>query len=699
MTPRPDSGQVSRLTKTEAAERVKKLRLLIEAHRYNYHVLDRETLPAGALDSLKQELFKLEQQFPTLITPDSPTQRVGGAPLAGFTKVNHATRMLSLNDAFSEQDLRDWLERLERQLGSSVGELHCSPKVDGLAVELEYRNGVFIRGATRGDGEVGEDITQNLKTIEAIPLRLRGKPPALLVVRGEALMTKAELERINREQARQGLKPYANTRNVAAGSLRQLDSKTTALRRLDFFAWGVPGSVEPAFLRIYPTRAEEYERLRQFGFKVNPYAAVVRGLPGVLAYHRRLAERRDRLAFEIDGAVITVNDNQRFYRAGVVGKAPRGAIAFKFSPRQATTIVENIIIQVGRTGVLTPVAVLRPVELSGITISRASLHNADEIVRLGLKIGDTVIVARAGDVIPQVIRVLTELRSGQERAVRFPKHCPACGNPIVKDGAHHRCTNRDCFALQRERLYHFVARPAFDIVGLGPKIIDKLIEAGLVTDPADFFTLREGQLRQLEGFDVTSERKLLANISARKQIAFSRFIYALGILHIGEENARVLARFVTDGARRSRSEGGTKQAKMPLEFWQALHSLTAADFERISGIGPKVGQSLFDWFHDQQHQRLLDRLTKAGVTIVAETIKRSALSGKTFCFTGTLSSFEREEAKALVRSFGAEAFETVSKKLDYLVIGESPGSKLEKAKRLGVTILTETQFRQLINAK
>mgnify|MGYP001568094858 CR=1 FL=1 len=447
------------MNKSEAKTRIEKLREGINRHRYNYHVLDQSTLPESALDSLKKELFDLEQKFPDLVTLDSPTQRVGGLPLKEFKKVTHREpRMISLNDAFSEEDMRDWLSRLENYLKKSFkNEFYCDLKMDGLAIELVYENGLLVQASTRGDGVIGEDVTQNIKTIDAIPLRLeienwKLEIPEPLVVRGEVFLTKKEFARINREQEKEGEKIYANPRNVAAGAIRQLDPKITASRKLDFFAYDIVGESREE-LKNYPTKKSEYDALKTFGFKTNPHGVVAKSLEEIFEFQKKWEKDREKLPYEIDGVVVSINDNQTYQSAGIIGKAPRGAMAYKFSPREATTQVLEIKVQVGRTGVLTPVAVMKPVSVGGTTITHATLHNADEIDRLGLKVGDTVIISRAGDVIPKITSVLKDLRTGKEKAFQMPKFCPIDGSPVVRDSLSagrrsvaYKCSNPNCAA-------------------------------------------------------------------------------------------------------------------------------------------------------------------------------------------------------------------------------------------------------------
>jgi len=634
-----------------AKERIEKLKKEINKYRSSRITFNKELISPEAEDALKKELFDLEMQFPDLLTPDSPTQRVAGKPLKEFAKVRHDVRMTSFNDAFSEDDMRAWFKRLEDYLGAPLSTrsaarsdadaksaplFYCELKIDGLAIELEYENGVFVRGSTRGDGMIGEDVTQNLRTVDAIPLRLHdaeetraelkrlGLDPKKynldvprLVVRGEVFLTKREFAKINREQARQGEKLYANPRNVAAGSIRQLNPAVTASRRLDSFQYDIVTEIGQT------AHEEEHLMLAALGFKTNPNNKSARTLDEVFAFRDHWAEHREKLDYEIDGTVVIVNDNAVFERAAIIGKAPRAAMAYKFSPREATTIVREIKVQVGRTGALTPVAVMDPVNVGGVTITHASLHNADEIGRLGLKIGDTVIISRAGDVIPQVTRVLPEFRTGRERAFKMPARCPVDGSRVVREGAISRCSSRTCAAQHREQLYHFVSRGAFNIEGLGPKIIDKFLDEGLIADAADIFTLREGDIAALERFGERSAENIVQEASLKRRVTLPRFLYALGILHVGEETAVTLARSFDFGTGAGGAVRDTRAARkkisadaVPIEdIAQTLRLLSLDDLQKVQDIGPIVAKSIYDWFRESRNVKLLERLEEAGVTV------------------------------------------------------------------------------------
>lgn len=686
------------MDKTRAGERVEKLKKEIRKYRYAYHVLNKEEISPTALDSLKKELFNLEQEFPELVTPDSPTQRIGGKPLKAFKKVRHERVMLSFNDAFSEKDMRDWLERVENYLSRRVKPIfYCELKIDGLAIELVYKKGVLVQGSTRGDGLIGEDVTQNLKTIESIPLRLETKDsrqtslrrsldgqvkfriPEKLVVRGEIFITKKEFNRINKEQLRKGGKPYANPRNVAAGSLRQLNSKITASRKLDSFQYALTTDIGQE------THEKEHEMLKGFGFKINSHNRVVTSLAKVFEFRNYWEKNREKLPYEIDGVVVVVNDNKIFEKAGVVGKASRAAIAYKFSPKEATTKIDGIKVQVGRTGALTPVAELRPVEVGGVTVSHATLHNYDEIRRLGVRIGDTVIVSRAGDVIPQIKKVLSNLRNGKEKMFRMPVMCPVDGSKIIKDKVIYRCSNPKCGARHKQSLYHFISRSAFDVRGLGKKIIDRFLDEGLIGDSADIFTLKEDDIAVLERFGEKSADKIVREINEHRKISLSRFLYSLGILHVGEETARLLAQVISNSQF---------PISKPVSVLKAFQRLTLGDLQEIPDIGPRVAESIYGWFREKYNIALLEKLEKVGVEIKDEKLKTKnlKLKAKIFVLTGTLTSLSREEAREKIRILGGEISESISKKTNYVVVGENPGLKYNKAKKLGVKIIDEKKF-------
>jgi len=648
------------MTKQEAKRRVQKLKKVIKHHRYLYHVLDKQEISDAALDSLKKELFDLEQEFPSLVTADSPTQRVGGKPLAKFKKVKHPQPMLSFNDAFSEEDMKDWLERITKLLTDKEKkeiDFYCELKIDGLAIELIYEEGILKTGSTRGDGKIGEDITQNLKTVEAIPLDADD-----IVVRGEVFIPKKVFEKFKKE--------YANPRNLAAGSVRQLDPKITASRQLDSFIYDIIDNTE--------YHQEKHSKLKKLGFKTNPHNKYCKDLSEVFKFHKHVFKIREKLPYEIDGIVVIVNSSKLFDKLGTVGKAPRGAIAYKFPAMQVTTVIEDIRVQVGRTGALTPVAHLKPVRVGGVIVARATLHNEDEIKRLGVKIGDTVVIERAGDVIPDIVKVLPGLRNGKEKEFKMPKHCPICGGVVVKsEGVVSRCSNKKCFAQRKEFFNHFVSKQAFDIDGLGPKVIDQLIGKGLISDPADLFNLKKEELISLERFAIKSATNFIEAVSGKKEISLPRFIYALSIRNVGEETALDLIKYF----------GSLRRIK----------EASLSELENIQDVGPVVAQSIYSWFREKKNLDYLEKLEKVGVKITKyESKKDKNFIGKTFVLTGGLESMTRDEAKQKIRDLGGDISTSVSKETNYVIAGSDPGSKYDKALKLGVKILTEKEFIKLI---
>lgn len=662
------------MAKEQAKKRIGKLRQEIEHHRYLYHVLDRQEISDAALDSLKHELLQLERQFPRLVTPDSPTQRVGGESRKEFKEVHHRVPMLSLEDGFSEEEVRAWEER-NRKLAPPHTRLSyfCELKVDGLAISLRYRDGLLIQGATRGDGRTGEDVTENIKTIEAIPLQLRGHAPNDVEVRGEIYMTKKAFAELNKRQAATGGKIYANPRNVTAGSVRQLNSNITASRELRFAAYDV--AVGPTFAKHH----EEHEALRRWGFPTNPEAGIARDLTAVEQYHARWAKKRERLPYEIDGIVVLVDDNALFERLGVVGKAPRGAVAYKFSARQATTVVEEIRVQVGRTGALTPVAVLKPVALGGTTVSRATLHNEQEVQRKDIRVGDTVVIQRAGDVIPEVVEVLKRLRPKGAKEFRMPATCPICGSKVVREdsGAIHRCTSKNCTARQERAIRHFVSRAAADIEGIGPKLIRKLLDEGLIRDAADIYGLQEGDIAEMERYAEKSASNVIASIAARKRLSFGRFLYGLGIRHVGSITAEDLA-----------------QAFGSLDH---LRRASFADVNGVEGVGEVVARSIVEFFSDPRTGALLKKIEDLGVTMInPPKSERGPFYGKTVVVTGSVPGMSREEAWEAVRRLGGKASDSVGKSTSLVVVGEGAGSKARKAEELDIPTMDAEAFAALV---
>lgn len=701
------------MTKTEAQKRIIKLRQEINFHRYNYHVLDKETISEGALDGLKHELFQLETEYPDLITSDSPTQKVGGRALAKFEKVKHQPPMISLFDAFSATDLWDWKKRMENYRPGNY-HYYAELKLDGLAVSLKYHQGLLSEGSTRGDGQIGEKITANLKTIDSVPLRLRQPNEKELrgigldnsqikdlekiltggevEIRGEAIMTKKTLESLNRHYQPLNRPLLANTRNGAAGSLRQLDPKITAERRLDFLAYDLLLSGQRD--NIVSTREQAEKLVKLLGLKVLAHNRYCPDLEAVIRFHAEWEKRRESLPFHIDGVVVKVNELIEWERLGIIGKAPRYAMAFKFSAEQATTKLLDVVWQVGRTGTLTPTAVLNPVRVGGVNISRATLHNFDEIERLQLKIGDTIIIERAGDVIPKVVMVLPKLRTGKEKKIQVPKFCPICSAKVeqVKNEVAWRCINPSCYAVSLRSLEHFVSRGAMDIDGLGPKVIEQLFEAGLIRDAADLYSLAKSDLLSLERFAEKSADNLLQAMIDRKKVELFRFLYALGIRHVGVESARALSVFL---AERFRIKSKTIS---PLKLWEMMSSLNISDLSQVPDFGVVVSKSIIDFFHSAAGARLSQKFSAVGLELILpeKTLASGFFQGRSVVLTGSLSSLTREEAKDKIRTQGGKITESVSSKTDYLIVGADPGSKFNQAKKLGVKILSESEFLVLI---
>lgn len=659
--------------------RYEKLKDTINRYRMLYHVYDKEEISQEALDSLKHELTEIEAKYPEIIAPDSPSQRVAGKPLPGFKKVRHTIAQWSFNDAFSPGEMREFDARVKRFLESKEQPTYlCELKIDGLKVVLEYKQGILQTAATRGDGVVGEDVTHNIKTIESVPLSL--SRPVDVVVEGEAWMSAKALEELNRRQEKAGKPPFANPRNAAAGSIRQLDPSITASRKLDVFVYDVAQASE----KVPDTQGGELEYLRELGFKVNAHYAIAPTIEEAIHYWEKWKEKGRAQEYWVDGVVVKVNERAFQERLGYTGKAPRFAIAFKFPAEQVTTIVENIVLQVGRTGVLTPVAHLKPVSVAGTTVSRATLHNEDEIRRLDVRVGDTVILQKAGDVIPDIVQVVTELRTGKEKPFKWPKKVAECGGDgsieRIPGESAWRCVDKNSFAVIRRKFHNFVGKGALDIEGLGKKTVDLLLEQGLVSEFDDIFTLTEGDVLPLPGFADISAQKLIAAIQkSAKGVPLSRLVVGLSIPQVGEETALLLAH----------------------EF-KTIDDIAKATPERlmqISGIGEGMAEEIAAWFLDSNNRALIDRLKKE-IRIVSEKSTGSArktLAGKTFVLTGTLSAFSRDEAKKKLRALGADVSSSVSKKTSYVVAGESPGSKYTDAVRLGVPVLTEEEFLHIVS--
>ncbi|PZV17297.1 MAG: DNA ligase [Leptolyngbya sp.] len=673
-------------------QRLQELRQLLQNASYAYYVLDAPVLEDAVYDTLYHELIALETQYPSLITPDSPTQRVGERPASQFTSVRHNIPLYSLENAFGNEDLAKWQDRW-RRVAPNIADFEyvCELKIDGSSLALTYENGVLVRGATRGDGIAGEDITQNVKAIRSIPLKLNVEnPPAMVEVRGEAFLPLNSFAQINQERSQAGESLFANPRNAAAGTLRQLDSKIVAKRKLDFFAYTLhfeKGKEEREKGEIPPPSSQwaVLQTLKQLGFRVNLEGALCSNLVEVIAFCDRWSVERRNLPYLTDGVVVKLNSLALQAQLGFTQKFPRWAIALKYPAEEAPTVVENISVNVGRTGAVTPLAEMRPVLLAGTTVARATLHNRDRIAELDIRVGDTVIIRKAGEIIPEVVRVLYELRPAGTEPFQMPTACPECRQPLVKPEteAVTRCINASCPAIVRGAVEHWASRDAMDINGLGEKWVLQLVETGLVQSVADLYDITVEQLMTLERMGQKSAEKLVRAIAASKQQPWSRVLYGLGIRHVGSVNAQVLTQQFTSV--------------------EALSQATVDAISSVYGIGTEIAQSVHQWFQNPANQDLIQRLQTAGLEFYSTpNTQHSTLpqlfSGKTFVITGTLPTLKRDEAKALIQSAGGKVTESVSKKTSYVVVGEEAGSKLKKAQTLGITVLSEAELLALLNA-
>ncbi len=671
------------MNKKQAAERAVKLRELINDYRYNYHVLNKSTMSEAAADSLKHELEQIETKFPELITPDSPSQRVAGQPLPGFTTVEHSERMLSLNDVFDETELLAWEKRIAKLMpAGKTLDYFVDLKMDGLACALVYEDGALVRGITRGDGLVGEDVTMNVRTIESVPLRFRHSQNAATFlqgrteVRGEIVIYKSDFEKLNEERKEKGLPLFANPRNTAAGAIRQLDPKLVAARKLQFRAYDL--------IRDYPKDVPRndfaYQVLQEIGLAVNPQARAAKTIKAVMDFAHEWEEKRKNLPFNTDGLVIKVNDRELFRRMGIVGKAPRGAAAYKFAAEQSTTKVKDIFVSIGRTGAATPVAVLEPVVVAGSTVQMATLHNEGEVLRKDIRIGDTVIIHKAGDVIPEVVEPLKKLRTGAEKPFVMPQNCPECNTKLAKvkaEDAVWRCPNEACPSRVWKRIQHYASKAALDIEGLGEKNVIALLSAGLIQEIPDIYALKKDQVIKLERFAEISATKLVNSIQAKKNPPLARFIYGLGIRQVGSQTAVDLANH--------------------FRRLDTLGTATYKELQEIEGIGETVAEAITVWFDDPENQRVLAEFRKHGVW--PQEVKRTSgpLTGKSFVVTGTLDSMSREEAGDKIRALGGIFQSSVGNETNYLVAGHSVGaSKLAKAKKTGTTVIDEAAFLKLL---
>ena len=707
-----------KLSPEQAKNRIENLTREIEVHRRAYHVSDQPTLSDEAYDSLVEELVVLERVYPEYAHPNSPTKRVGGEPLKVFKKVRHTTRQWSFDDVFDHAELVAWDKKVKRLLQKesqlstfnfqlSSLEYVCELKIDGLKMILTYENGALVQGATRGDGKIGEDVTENIRTIKSVPLQL-SKADVSGVFIGEVWLPGKELERINAERIQKNEPVFANPRNAAAGSIRQLDSRVTASRQLNSFVYDIDQIVG---MKTMPeTQKEELELLQELGFQINPHFRVCHSVEEIESYYEEWNKKRLTLPYGLDGIVIKVNVRAFQEALGYTGKAPRFGVAYKFPAEQATTVVEDIQVQIGRTGVLTPVAHLRPVRIAGSVVSRATLHNYDEIKRLDVRVGDTVVLQKAGDIIPEIVSVITSLRTGKEKKVHEPKKCPICGSSVerrsigvvggkskMEESAALYCSNPGCFAIEKEYLIHAVSKKGLDIPGLGEKIVEQLMNEGLVKDISDIFALTVGDLMPLERFAEKKADKIVDSIVAAKKVSAAKFFFALGIHHVGEETAELITNRIKNREfLPGRQAGGIKNLK---EIAANVPKITQEEWMSIDGIGKVMAESLVEWFQDEEHQALLRALEDVGVQVVfpQERSGGRPWQGKTFVLTGELSAFTRDGAKAMIKERGGSVSSSVSRKTDYVVVGENPGSKYTDAQRLGVSILNEDEFQKMLS--
>jgi len=676
--------------------KLNRLRKQIDDLRYRYHVLNDPEVTDQMYEGLMDELRKLEEKNPGLITADSPTQRVAGVVAEKFKKIEHTVPQWSFNDAFNEEDLKNWESKIRRFVEKELGKVPddfdyvCELKIDGLHMVLTYEDGLLITAATRGDGKVGENVTQNIKTIHSVPLRL--KESVNLVAEGEVWLGPKMLEKLNKEREKKGEALFANPRNAAAGTIRQLDSKIVAERKLSLTAYDISSGEIPE------TQEEELKNLAKLGFHTDDNWKVCKNVGEIMQFYNNLQKKKNSFKFWIDGVVIKVNQKKYQDALGFTGKAPRWAIALKFPAEQGKTKIKDIYVQVGRTGALTPVALMDPVKLAGTTVTHATLHNFDEIKRLDVRIGDTVIVEKAGDIIPKVLRVLDKMRDGSEKRVREPKKCPICGGEVKRRENLDKkqsasvglfCSNPKCYAQELKNIIHFVSKKAYNIDGMGKKIVEHLISEGLIKNVADIFTLTKGDLEPLERFAEKSAENLIESIKKAKQVTLPRFIFGLGIRHVGEETAIALAKEYSDSDGSASGGGG-------------LNNIMKADLEdlqEVNDVGSRVAESIFEWFRDEENKALIEDLLSNGIKIQntkITKIQNTKFRDKVFVLTGGMEAMSRDEAKDKIRELGGDVSSSVSKKTDYLVAGDKAGSKLDKAKRLDVRILTEQEFLSLI---
>ena len=668
------------MEREEARKRIEELRKEINYHNYRYYVLNDPVISDEEYDALFKELLELEEKFPEFKSPDSPTQRVGAPPQKEFKPFPHKEEMLSLQDARNEEEIIEFDKRIKRFLNLPERlpiEYTAEPKIDGLSTEIVYEDGILKGAGTRGDGNVGEDVTLNIKTIKTIPLYLienkEYQIPKRIDIRGEVYMNKKDFEELNKERLKKNETLFANPRNAAAGSLRQLDPNITAKRKLDFFAWGI-GYREGI---EFKSQWEVLSALKAWGLKVNPYIKLCKNIDEVIDYYREFKERRDSLPYDIDGIVIKVNSLDMQKKLGKTIRAPRWAIAGKYPAPEVTTKIRKVLFQVGRTGIITPVAIFDPTPVGGVMVQRATLHNFDEIKRMDVRIGDWVYLRRAGEVIPEVVKPVKEKRTGEEKEILPPSKCPVCSGEVFKEGAYLKCINLSCPAKLKRAIKHFASKRAMDIEGLGTKLIEQIVDRGLVKDLADIYYIKRHQWAALERMAEKSAENIINAIEKSKRVPLARFLYALGIPLIGEHGAKLLAKHF----------GSVEK----------LYDVRIDQLQRIEGIGPEMAESVVKFFREERNRKVIEKLINAGIKFEEIKVsKENPFYGKTFVFTGTLKSFTREQAQRIVEDFGGRAAGSVSKKVDYLVVGEEPGSKLDKAKELGVKIINEDEFLKMI---
>jgi len=704
------------MNKKETEIKIKKLREKIKDLNYKYFVLDESEVNESVRDSLKRKLITLEAEFPDLITPDSPTQRVGSALSGRFKKVKHKTPKKSLEDVFSDEEIAKWYERISKLVREpSKIEFVCELKIDGLNITVLYENGEFKQAVTRGNGKEGEDVSHTVKTIESIPLHLR--EDVSIEVSGEVFMPKKEFNRINREQEALGMDKFANPRNSAAGTVRQLDPKVASSRKLEMFFYHLDSSF---FKEQVKTQFDLLRFFNKLGLKTEKHYTKLKTIEEVIEYCNSWHKKRDDLPYEIDGIVIKVNNFELQEKMGTTAKAPRYAVAYKFPAEQVSTTVREVIFQVGRTGAVTPVAVLEPVLVAGSTVSRATLHNEDEIKRKDIRIGDTVIIQKAGDVIPEVVEVMEDLRTGSEKEINFPKNCPVCGSELIRKAGEsaYRCPNQSCYAVETERLIHFVSKKGFNIDGMGNKIVKQLIDEGIIQQPDDVFKLTVGDLLGLDLFQIKRAQKLIESINKSKGVMLDHLLFALGIRYVGEQSGYDLAHFlVTRGEfkkyknlpeRKIKEEGqvslfgeGSSLLQSDginiLDIFETIRSLELEDIENIDGFGSKVSNEVFRWFHEEKNMELFINLYKYGVEIKVEHLNTDGkLKGTTFVLTGTLESYTRDQIKEIIKRNGGKVQSSISKDTSILLAGKSSGTKLKKAKELNIKIISETEFIKML---